>query len=149
AVKAGQDRERQINEGQAYANAVVPAAKGLASRLVQEAEGYKARVVDTAAGDAERFGKVFAEYRKAPEVTRDRLYIDAMRDIYANTKKVFVESRSGSNLLYLPFEKLLSEAAKSAAPASAGQSAVEPAPAAASAPAPEADARTLMRMRGR
>lgn len=149
AVKAGQDRERQINEGQAYANAVVPAAKGLASRLVQEAEGYKARVVDTAAGDAERFGKVFAEYRKAPEVTRDRLYIDAMRDIYANTKKVFVESRSGSNLLYLPFEKLLSEAAKSAAPASAGQAAVEPAPAAASAPAPEADARTLMRMRGR
>lgn len=149
AVKAGQDRERQINEGQAYANAVVPAAKGLASRLVQEAEGYKARVVDTAAGDAERFGKVFAEYRKAPEVTRDRLYIDAMRDIYANTKKVFVESRSGSNLLYLPFEKLLSEAAKSSAPASAGQSAVEPAPAAASAPAPEADARTLMRMRGR
>lgn len=149
AVKAGQDRERQINEGQAYANAVVPAAKGLASRLVQEAEGYKARVVDTAAGDAERFGKVFAEYRKAPEVTRDRLYIDAMRDIYANTKKVFVESRSGSNLLYLPFEKLLSEAAKSAAPASAGQAAVESAPAAASAPAPEADARTLMRMRGR
>lgn len=149
AVKAGQDRERQINEGQAYANAVVPAAKGLASRLVQEAEGYKARVVDTAAGDAERFGKVFAEYRKAPEVTRDRLYIDAMRDIYANTKKVFVESRSGSNLLYLPFEKLLSEAAKSAAPASAGQAAVEPAPVAASAPAPEADARTLMRMRGR
>lgn len=149
AVKAGQDRERQINEGQAYANAVVPAAKGLASRLVQEAEGYKARVVDTAAGDAERFGKVFAEYRKAPEVTRDRLYIDAMRDIYANTKKVFVESRSGSNLLYLPFEKLLSEAAKSAAPASAVPAAVEPAPAAASAPAPEADARTLMRMRGR
>ncbi|MDO4937874.1 MAG: FtsH protease activity modulator HflK [Sutterellaceae bacterium] len=111
AVKAGQDRERQINEGQAYANAVVPAARGLASRLTQEAEGYKARVVENATGDAERFSKVLAEYEKAPQVTRDRLYIDAMKDIYSNTKKVLVESKSGSNLLYLPFEKLLEQSA--------------------------------------
>ena len=109
AVKAGQDRERQINEGQAYANAVVPAARGLASRLTQEAEGYKARVVETATGDAGRFSKVLSEYEKAPQVTRDRLYIDAMKDIYSNTKKVLVESKSGSNLLYLPFEKLLEQ----------------------------------------
>ncbi len=118
AVKAGQDRERQINEGQAYANAVVPAARGTASRLVQEAEGYKARVVETATGDAERFSLVLEQYQKAPKVTRDRIYIDAMRDIYASTKKVLVDSRSSSNLLYLPFDKLLEQSAQQARSAS-------------------------------
>ncbi|MCF0253912.1 MAG: FtsH protease activity modulator HflK, partial [Duodenibacillus sp.] len=81
AVKAGQDRERQINEGEAYANAVIPKANGLAARLRQEAEGYKARVTDTARGDAERFEKVLAQYELAPRVTQERMYIDAMREV--------------------------------------------------------------------
>lgn len=111
AVKAGQDRERQINEGQAYANAVVPVARGTAARLLQEAEGYKSRVIETATGDAARFSMVLSQYEKAPQVTRERIYIDAMRDIYASTRKVLVDSRAGSNLLYLPLDKLINQSA--------------------------------------
>lgn len=151
AVKAGQDRERQINEGQAYANAVVPVARGTASRLVQEAEAYKARVVQTAAGDSERFTKVLEQYEKAPQVTRDRLYIDAMKEVYSGTKKVLVEGKSSSNLLYLPFDKLLEKSAAEAAvraqsaPSASGMPA---APSAASSAAPQTDsARTLVRDR--
>lgn len=156
AVKAGQDRERQINEGQAYANAVVPAARGLASRLTQEAEGYKARVVETATGDAGRFSKVLAEYEKAPEVTRDRLYIDAMKDIYSNTKKVLVESKSASNLLYLPFEKLLEQSSVRSVKqevSTPSTTVTQPQPATnastASAFASETDASNFMRYRNR
>lgn len=154
AVKAGQDRERQINEGEAYANAVIPKARGLASRLRQEAEGYKARVVDTATGDAERFNKVLAEYEKAPRVTRDRMYVDAMRDIYANSAKVYVDSKSGNNLLYLPFDKLMSKSAVNAAEvevgaAAATQTSALRASAATADPSTDVDPRTLMRLRGR
>lgn len=118
AVKAGQDRERQINLGEAYMNAVIPKAQGTASRLKEEAEGYKARVVETARGDADRFTSVYTEYAKAPQVTRDRIYVDAMRDIYQNVTKVYVDQRSGSNLLYLPLDKIVAStqaAAKSEA----------------------------------
>ena len=150
AVKAGQDRERQINEGQAYANAVVPVARGMASRLNQEAEAYKARVVETARGDAERFSKVLEQYEKAPQVTRDRIYIDAMRDVYSNTKKVLVESKGASNLLYLPFDKLLEQSASAAKTqaqnSAAAGSAVTAAPTAQAAPQPEAS-RALSRER--
>ena len=107
AVKAGQDRERQINLGEAYMNAVIPKAQGTASRLKEEAEGYKARVVETARGDADRFTSVYTEYAKAPQVTRDRIYVDAMRDIYQNVTKVYVDQKSGSNLLYLPLDKIV------------------------------------------
>ncbi len=152
AVKAGQDRERQINEGEAYANAVVPAAKGLASRLVQEAEGYKARVVETAKGDAERFTRVLEQYEKAPQVTRERIYIDTMRDIYSNTKKVLVDSRAGNNLLYLPFDKLMDESAKAAEiqPAAAAPVTGQTATGGNAASVHAADdARILVRSRGR
>lgn len=88
AVKAGQDRERQINEGEAYANDVVPKARGLAERLRQEAEAYKSRVVSQAEGDANRFNQVYAQYEKAPKVTRDRMYVDTMQQIFNNTTKV-------------------------------------------------------------
>ena len=118
AVKAGQDRERQINLGEAYMNAVLPKAQGTASRLKEEAEGYKARVVETARGDADRFTSVYTEYAKAPQVTRDRIYVDAMRDIYQNVTKVYVDQKSGSNLLYLPLDKIVAStqaAAKSEA----------------------------------
>jgi membrane protease subunit HflK len=110
AFKAGADRERLKNEGQAYANDVIPKARGTAARLREEAEGYRSRVVAQAEGDAERFRSVLTEYQKAPQVTRDRLYIDTMAQVYANVSKVMVDSRSGSNLLYLPLDKLIQQA---------------------------------------
>lgn len=106
-LKAGQERERAKNEAQAYANDVIPRAVGSASRLKEEAEAYRSRVVAQAQGDAQRFKSVFAEYQKAPQVTRDRMYLDAMQQIYSSVTKVVVDSRQGSNLLYLPLDKLL------------------------------------------
>jgi len=114
AVKAGQDRERQKNEGQAYANDVIPRARGAASRLMQEAEAYRSRVVANAQGDAARFKQVLVEYQKAPAVTRDRMYLETMQQIFSNTTKVMVDSKSGSNLLYLPLDKLISQSANDA-----------------------------------
>lgn len=119
AVKAGQDRERQINEGEAYANDVVPKARGLAERLRQEAEAYKSRVVSQAEGDANRFNQVYAQYEKAPKVTRDRMYVDTMQQIFNNTTKVMVDNKSSNNLLYLPLDQLAKRAAPAPAPAAA------------------------------
>ena len=110
AFKAGADRERLKNEGQAYANDVIPKAQGTAARLREEAEGYKGRVVAQAEGDAQRFNRVLGEYQKAPGVTRDRMYIDTMQQVYSNVSKVLVDSRANSNLLYLPLDKLLQQA---------------------------------------
>lgn len=110
AVKAKQDRERLINEGQAYANDVIPRARGTASRLLQEANGYRQRVVASAEGDASRFQQIVVEYKKAPGVTRERLYIDAMQQILSNTNKVLIEQKSGS-MIYLPLDKLLGNSA--------------------------------------
>ena len=107
AVKAGQDRERQKNEGQAYANDVVPKAKGAAARLMQEADGYKQRVIANAEGDASRFKQILVEYEKAPGVTRERMYIDMMQQILSSSSKVMVDQKGGSNLLYLPLDKLI------------------------------------------
>jgi len=107
AVKAGQDRERQKNEGQAYANDVIPKARGTAARLLEEANAYQGRVVATAEGDASRFNSVYTEYAKAPEVTRQRMYLDTMQQIFTNTSKVLVDTRSNGNLLYLPLDKLM------------------------------------------
>ncbi|HMS26280.1 MAG TPA: FtsH protease activity modulator HflK [Burkholderiaceae bacterium] len=107
ALKAGQDRDRLKNEGQAYANDVVPRAKGTAARLKEEADGYKANVIARAEGDAQRFKSIQAEYSKAPQVTRDRLYIDTMQQIYSNVTKVVVDSKQGNNLLYLPLDKIM------------------------------------------
>ena len=108
-LKAGQERERAKNEAQAYANDVIPRAVGSASRLKEEAEGYKARIIAQASGDAQRFRSVLAEYQKAPQVTRDRMYIDTMQQIYSSVNKVLVDSRQGSNLLYLPLDKLMQQ----------------------------------------
>jgi modulator of FtsH protease HflK len=106
-LKAGQERERAKNEAQAYANDVVPRARGAASRLVEEAEGYRARIVAQAEGDSQRFRSVLAEYQKAPQVTRERMYTDAMQEIYSNVTKVLVDTKAGSNLLYLPLDKIM------------------------------------------
>lgn len=125
AVKAGQDKERQKNEGQAYANDVIPRARGEASRLLQEAEGYRSRVVADAEGNAGRFKQVLTEYQKAPAVTRDRMYLDTMQQIFANTTKVMVDTKSSNNMIYLPLDKMTGAAdagkaqAAAAAPATA------------------------------
>ncbi len=137
AVKAGQDSERLKNEGQAYANDVIPRAEGAKERLLQEAEAYRARVEQTAQGDAARFKQVVAEYQRAPAVTRDRMYIETMQQIFANTGKVMIDAKSGNNLLYLPLDKLIAQtasqdaAARVAAPAASsatGNTATEAAP---------------------
>lgn len=133
AVKAGADRDRLKNEGQAYASDVVPKARGTASRLREEALGYRQRVIAQADGDAQRFKSVLAEYQRAPAVTRDRLYLETMQQVYSNVSKVMVDSRSGSNLLYLPLDKLLQQgaAALGTPPAASAGEAVPAAPAAA------------------
>ncbi len=111
-LKAGQERERAKNEAQAYANDVVPRAVGSAARLKEESEAYKARIVAQAQGDAQRFSAVLAEYQKAPQVTRDRMYLDTMQQIYANVTKILVDSRQGGNLLYLPLDKIMQSASQ-------------------------------------
>jgi membrane protease subunit HflK len=112
-LKAGQERERAKNEAEAYANDVVPRAVGAASRLKQEADGYKSRIVSQAQGDAQRFKSLVTEYQKAPQVMRDRMYIDAMQQIYSNTTKVLIDAKAGSNLLYLPLDKIIQQAGAS------------------------------------
>jgi len=138
ANKAAQDRERLINEGRAYANDVIPRARGTAGRLQEESQGYKQRVIATAEGDAARFKQVLAEYRRAPEVTRERLYLETMQQIFANTSKVYVDSRSNSNLLYLPLDQLMRQAGADArgAGAVAGSDVRLDAPAAPGVPSP-------------
>jgi membrane protease subunit HflK len=106
AVKAGQDRERLKNEAEAYSNDVVPRARGLASRLKEEAQGYKQSVTANAEGEASRFSQILAEYQKAPQVTRQRIYLDTMQTVMNNTSKVVVDQKGGNSLLYLPLDKL-------------------------------------------
>jgi membrane protease subunit HflK len=115
AVKAGQDRERLKNEGQAYANDVVPKARGAASRLLQEADGYRAKVIANAEGETARFKQILTQYQKAPAVTRDRMYLDTMQQIFSSTTKLMVDARNNSSLLYLPLDKLISQSASEAA----------------------------------
>jgi len=117
ANKAAQDRERQINEGQAYANDILPRARGTAARLGEEAEGYRQRVIATAEGDASRFSQVLAEYAKAPRVTRDRMYTDAMQQVFSNVTKVYVDTQGGMNLLSLPLDRLLQQSGARVDPA--------------------------------
>jgi len=144
AVKAGQDRERQKNEGQAYANDVIPRSRGAASRLLQEAEGYKQRVIANADGEASRFKQVLAEYAKAPAVTRERIYIETMQQILASTSKVMMDFRGAGNLLYLPLDKLMQQGGAAALSESQAsqRNAPEPAP-------PEAGPRNRETLRNR
>ena len=137
AVKASADRDRFKNEGQAYAADVIPKAQGTAARLKEEAQGYRASLIAQAEGDAQRFRSVLSEYQKAPQVTRDRLYLETMQSVYSNVSKVLVDSRSGSNLLYLPLDKLMQQVG-AAAPAAAPAVSV-PTP---EAPAAAADSRS-------
>jgi len=157
-LKAGQERERAKNDAEAYANDVVPRAVGTASRLKEEADAYKARIAAQAQGDAQRFRSVLAEYQKAPQVTRDRMYLDTMQQVYSNVTKVLVDSRQGSNLLYLPLEKIMQQvAAESSGVVSAASGAAAPptttssssAPAPATGSANDARSRDSLRTRDR
>jgi membrane protease subunit HflK len=135
AVKAQQDRVRLINEGQAYANNVVPQARGLASRLLEEANGYNTEVTQRAEGDASRFGSVLTEYAKAPGVTRDRLYLDMMQSVLGSSSKVLVDQKSSGNLLYLPLDKLMQQGGVGPDVTQSPRASVPPAP----EPAPQAE----------
>jgi membrane protease subunit HflK len=152
AVKAGQDRDRFRNEGQAYANDVVPRARGNAARLLEEANGYLASVVQKAEGDASRFRQVLAEYVKAPAVMRERLYLDAMQAVLASTGKVLIDQKAGSsNLLYLPLDRLLQQGGPvTVTPAPAPELPAVRAPAPAAEPSSSGDAsRSRDALRGR
>jgi membrane protease subunit HflK len=131
ANKAAQDRERLINEGRAYANDIIPKARGAAARLGEEAEGYKQRVIATSQGDASRFQQVLTEYSKAPQVTRDRMYTEMMQQVLTSTSKIYIDSKGGTNLLHLPLDRLIQQAATDASArpgSSAGSSSESPTP---------------------
>ena len=135
-LKAEQERERVKNQALAYAANVVPRAEGAAARLNEEAQGYKERVVAQAMGDTERFASILPQYQKAPQAIRDRMYTDAMAQMYSNVSKVVVENKEGGNLLYLPLDKLMSATSEAAAPAAgAAPAAAGNAQASASSPA--------------
>ncbi len=108
--RANQDNQRQVNEGQAYANDVIPKSRGKASRLLAEAAGYKLKTESEARGNASRFEQILAQYNNAPEVTRQRLYLDAQEQILSSVSKVVVDQKAGS-MLYLPLDKLMGSAA--------------------------------------
>ena len=123
AIAAREDEERFIREAEAYRNDVLPKATGRAERLKKEAQGYKEKTVNEALGDVAQFNKLLPEYKAAPEVTRNRLYLETMESVYGNTSKVLIDSKDGGgNLLYLPLDKLMSQSQKSS---SASESNVE------------------------
>jgi membrane protease subunit HflK len=148
-LKAGQDGDRLKKEGLAYASAEIPKAQGTAARLRQEAEGYKSRVVAQAQGDSERFASQLAEYQKAPQVTRDRLYIDTMREVYSNVSKVMIDARNNASLLNLPLDKLLQQSAAGSAPVSPSAAAPAAAVDATSPTSGTVDVRSREGQRGR
>jgi modulator of FtsH protease HflK len=143
---ANQDRERAKNEGEAYANDVIPKARGTASRLKEEAEGYKQRVIANAEGEASRFRQVLAEYAKAPAITRERIYLETMQQVLSSTSKIVVDTKGSGNLLYLPLDKLMQQGG--AASLSEAQQSQRTAPEAATPP-PEAGVRSRDSLRGR
>src|SRR5882672_901254 len=147
AVRAKQDLERQKNEGQAYYNDVVPKARGTASRLREEANGYRSRVIANAEGEASRFRQILVEYNKAPGVTRERLYIDTIQQVLSSAAKILIDAKAGSNLLYLPLDKIIQMTAASAQPE--GQASSAPSRVTEPPPAPDTGARSRDALRGR
>jgi membrane protease subunit HflK len=108
-IKAREDLERLVNEAQAYSNGVIPEARGEAQRLREEAEGYLSQVVSKSEGEAKRFTSLLKEYKKAPRVTRERLYLDAIEQVMSNSTKILVDTEGGNNMLYLPLDKLMQQ----------------------------------------
>ena len=111
AVKAREDSERVKNEAEAYSNDIIPRARGNAARVIAEAEGYKEQVIAEANGEASRFSQVLAEYKKAPEVTRKRLYLESIESVLSNSSKVMVDVKNGGNIMYLPLDKMMNSGA--------------------------------------
>lgn len=109
AIKAREDQQRFINEAEAYANDVVPKARGAAARKIQEAQGYKEQVIAQAQGETSRFSQLLTEYKKAPEVTRKRLYIEAMESVMSETSPVMIDIKGGNNMMYLPLDKIVQQ----------------------------------------
>ncbi len=107
AVKAREDQVRLTNEAEAYANDIIPRARGRAARAIQEAEAYKASVIARAEGEASRFSQILAEYQKAPEITRDRLYLETMEEVLSNSSKLMIDQSGGNNVIYLPLDQLI------------------------------------------
>ena len=123
-IRAREDEQREKNNAETYANGVVPEARGLAQRILEEANGYRDEVIARAEGESERFTKLLAEYRKAPEVTRQRLYLETMEEMYSNSSKVLLSGDKGQNsLMYLPLDKLMENRGAAAAPVRAAESA--------------------------
>ncbi len=117
-IRAREDEQRARNQAESYANGVVPEARGQAQRIIEDANGYRDEVVSRAKGEADRFTKLVTEYRKAPEVTRERLYLETMQAVYSNTSKVLVSGKDGqNNLLYLPLDKMVDGSRNAGAPA--------------------------------
>ena len=148
-LKAGQERERAKNEAQAYANDVVPRAVGAASRLKEEAAAYRERIVAQAEGDAQRFKAILPEYQKAPQVTRDRMYTETFQQIYGNVTKVLIDSKQGSNLLYLPLDKIIQQVGQASTGEVAPGATSSSGPAVPEMPAPDARSRESQRSRER
>ncbi len=148
-LKAGQDGDRLKKEGQAYASSEIPKAQGTSARLRQEAEGYKARIVSQAEGDADRFARQLVEYQKAPQVTRDRLYIDTMREVYSNITKVMIDAHNNASLLQLPLDRLMQQAAAAPAVPATGAAAAAPAAAETVPATGTVDVRSRENQRGR
>jgi len=127
-IRAREDEQRSRNQAETYANGVIPEARGQAQRIVEDANGYRDEVVSRAKGEADRFTKLVAEYRKAPEVTRERLYLDTMQEVFSNTSKVLVTGDKGqNNLLYLPLDKMIDSSRNGSNPSTAGGAAAAPA----------------------
>ena len=117
AIKAREDEQRQINEAEAYANDIIPRARGTSARRVQEAEAYREEIIQKAQGESDRFLKVLTEYNKAPQVTRERLYLEAMESVMANSNKVMVDIKEGGSLMYLPIDKMMQSQRQTPVPA--------------------------------
>jgi membrane protease subunit HflK len=128
AGKAQEERVRARSEAQAFADEVIPQAKGKAARLLQDAEAYRASVVSVATGNAARFDKIVAEYAKAPAVTRDRMYIETMQQILSSTSKVMIDAKTGTNQIYLPLDRLLAQSTANEAARSANSGPVMTSP---------------------
>ena len=112
AIKAREDEQRLVNEAEAYRNDIIPKARGSAARLREESNGYKARVIAKAEGEASRFEQLLTEYKRAPKVTRERLYIDAIESVFSNTNKVLIDNDNGNSLMYLPIDRLIEKGVK-------------------------------------
>jgi membrane protease subunit HflK len=105
-VKAREDEVTLKNQAETYANEIVPIARGAAKRAIQDAEGYKAKVISEATGEATRFDQLLAEYKKSPDVTRERLYLDAVQSVMSNSTKVMIDVKNGNNIMYLPLDQI-------------------------------------------